>query len=370
MSRSAPATPTTDGGDVPRGATTGAVSESRYPRPKASTYGSESTSGGFSRKAETVPVNHVRAVGRYVRKPSTSASSEPTAPGHWRNVLSMPPMKMSTQCTASFHAGATSRSSAVAILAWGQSVCKAWGPASGQIRENWVRSAAARLVRRHERRHIAAVQRKARHVGGGGRLGYLLQGSVAAALRIEVGVGCRTQIARAGHEWRREVGHVVVGKQGRREQRVRNLLVIGIEYSHGQRQNKRSCALCDDGVECHAHVAQNELAVLHNLLEREDDGGTQPDEQNEEGADRAAEGQQQLLTHRALGEFHLERALGGQGVRTTTGRWAGGQVAMFPLRVNLPRGLLASSKRSPTNVNRAEAVRRRMPFGADPRCRA
>ena len=49
MSRSAPATPTTDGGAEPCGATTGAVSESRYPRPKASTYGSESTSGGFSR---------------------------------------------------------------------------------------------------------------------------------------------------------------------------------------------------------------------------------------------------------------------------------------------------------------------------------
>lgn len=44
-----------------------------------------------------------------------------------------------------------------------------------------------------------------------------------------------------------------------------NLLVVGIEYSHGQRQHERSCALCDDGVESHAHVAQDKLAVLHNL---------------------------------------------------------------------------------------------------------
>ena len=57
MSRSAPATPTTDGdvdehgGVRGHGATTGAVSESRYPRPKASTYGFESTSGGVSRKS-------------------------------------------------------------------------------------------------------------------------------------------------------------------------------------------------------------------------------------------------------------------------------------------------------------------------------
>jgi hypothetical protein len=98
---------------------------------------------------------------------------------------------------------------------------------------------------------------------------------------------------------------------------VLNLLVVGIEYSHGQRQHERSCALCDDGVESHAHVAQDKLAVLHNLRgerwarlknhqlwEREDDGGTQPDEQDEEGADSASEGQQQLLTHRARGEFH------------------------------------------------------------------
>lgn len=120
-------------------------------------------------------------------------------------------------------------------------------------------------MRRHELRHIAAVQRKARYVGGGRRFGYLLQDSVAAALRVEVGVGRLAQVARAGHEWFLEIGHVVVGKQGRREERVLNLLVVGIEYSHGQRQHERSCALCDDGVESHAHVAQDKLAVLHNL---------------------------------------------------------------------------------------------------------
>ena len=121
MSRSAPATPTTDG-DVDEhgglrgrlrghGATTGAVSESRYPRPKASTYGCESTSGGVSRKsfrptragffqiwyACSVSVYHLREVGRYVRTPSASVSSEPTAPGHWRKVSSLPPMKTSSQ---------------------------------------------------------------------------------------------------------------------------------------------------------------------------------------------------------------------------------------------------------------------------------
>ena len=50
----------------------------------------------------------------------------------------------------------------------------------------------------------------------------------------------------------------------------------------------------------------------HQLGEREDNGGTQPDEQDEEGADCAAEGQQQLLTHRAPGEFHFGCARGGR----------------------------------------------------------
>ena len=47
---------------------------------------------------------------------------------------------------------------------------------------------------------------------------------------------------------------------------MRNLRAAGIEYSYGQRQHKRSCALRDDGVECQAHVAQDELAVVHDLL--------------------------------------------------------------------------------------------------------
>lgn len=62
---------------------------------------------------------------------------------------------------------------------------------------------------------------------------------------------------------------IVVKQVSRREgaeQRVWNLRAAGIEYSYGQRQHKRSCALRDDGVECQAHVAQDELAVVHDLL--------------------------------------------------------------------------------------------------------
>ena len=123
---------------------------------------------------------------------------------------------------------------------------------------------------RHELRHVAPVQLKPLNVRRRCLLGYLLQAVItAAALRGKVGVGFDARVAHARRKWPLEIVHVIVVKQFRREQRVWSLLNLraaGIEYSYGQRQHKRSCALRDDGVECQAHVAQDELAVVHDLL--------------------------------------------------------------------------------------------------------
>ena len=123
---------------------------------------------------------------------------------------------------------------------------------------------------RHELRHVAPVQLKPLNVRRRCLLGYLLQAVItAAALRGKVGVGFDARVAHARRKWPLEIVHVIVvkhWKQVRREQRVWNLRAAGIEYSYGQRQHKRSCALRDDGVECQAHVAQDELAVVHDLL--------------------------------------------------------------------------------------------------------
>ena len=120
---------------------------------------------------------------------------------------------------------------------------------------------------RHELRHVAPVQLKPLNVRRRCLLGYLLQAVItAAALRGKVGVGFDALVTHARSKWPLEIVHVIVVKQVRREQRVWNLRAAGIEYSYGQRQHKRSCALRDDGVECQAHVAQDELAVVHDLL--------------------------------------------------------------------------------------------------------